>query len=102
MTRDSESVRSITWPRSVERRQSIHSNETSADDSPVPEEVIDKPILAINYRNKFLGGAHWKPDEGTLIILGDIHCTNVEDMLDLGDILDGKFNKKSKYKPHHP
>jgi len=45
---------------------------------------LDKPILAINYRNKFLGGAFWNPTECTLVILADIQCANVIDMLDLG------------------
>lgn len=44
----------------------------------------DKSILAINYLNKYLGGAFWRPDDGNLIILADIQCVNPIDMLDLG------------------
>jgi len=44
----------------------------------------DKPILAINYLNKYLGGAFWRPDDSNLIILADIQCVNPIDMLDLG------------------
>jgi len=45
---------------------------------------IDKPILAISYKNKFLGAAFWNPTESTLVGLADIQCANVIDMLDLG------------------
>jgi len=46
----------------------------------------DKPILAINYLNKYLGGAFWRPDDSNLIVLADIQCVNPIDMLDLGHL----------------
>jgi hypothetical protein len=55
----------------------------------VPPEVddrIDRPILAINYKNKYLGGAFWKSDDNALVILADIQCANVIDMIDLGSL----------------
>jgi hypothetical protein len=63
---------------------SIFSNGDDRDDSSEVEEVtLDKPILAINFKNKFLGAALWNPTESTLVILADIQCANVVDMLDL-------------------
>jgi len=59
------------------------------DDTSEGEEVnLDKPILAISYKNKFLGAAFWNPAESVLILLADIQCANVTDMLDLGISLD--------------
>ena len=64
---------------------SVLNNPEDPDDSyDLEDACIDKPILAINYKNKFLGGAFWNPTESTIVILGDIQCANVIDMLDLG------------------
>jgi hypothetical protein len=60
------------------------SNHPENDDPEEQDGTIEKPILAINYKNKCLGGAYWKSDENTLIILSDIQCANVIDMIDLG------------------
>jgi hypothetical protein len=57
------------------------SNPLGRDDDP---DNIDKPILAFNYKGKYLGGAYWKHNNSTLVILGDIPCVDVADMLDLG------------------
>lgn len=71
----------------IDRNQS-HTplNHLESDDTSELDITIDKPILAINYKNKNLGGAFWKSDENILIILSDIQCANVIDMLDLGNI----------------
>jgi len=53
-------------------------------DTSFAEEIADKPILSINVKNKQLGAAFWKPDDSTIVILGDMQCANVFDMLDLG------------------
>ena len=53
-------------------------------DGSYAEEIADKLILSINFKNKQLGAAFWKPDDSTLLILGDMQCANVLDMLDLG------------------
>lgn len=55
-----------------------------SDDIPIEEEGTDVPILALNYKNKALGGAYWRCSDNTLVILGDIQCANVTDLLDLG------------------
>lgn len=52
--------------------------------SEMEEVVVDKPILAINLKGKFLGGAFWRADDSTLILLGDIQYANPIDMLGLG------------------
>jgi hypothetical protein len=66
-------------------RPSILPDRDDRDDASEAEEVwLDKPILAISYKNKFLGAAFWNPAESTLNLLADIQCANVTDMLDLG------------------
>jgi hypothetical protein len=60
------------------------SNRLGGDDDPDIPDNIDKPILALNYKGKYLGGAYWKHNDSTLVILGDIPCVDVADMLDLG------------------
>lgn len=58
-------------------------NRLQSDDPLELEITIDKPILAINYKNKSLGGAYWKSDENTLVVLSDIQFANPIDILDL-------------------
>jgi len=48
------------------------------------EDGIDVPILALDCKNKRLGGAYWRADDSTLVLLGDIQCADVIDMLNLG------------------
>lgn len=48
------------------------------------EGTVDQPVLAINCKGKYIGAAFWKPDNTTLVILGDIACANPLDMIDLG------------------
>ena len=48
------------------------------------EGTVDKPVLAINCKGKSIGAAFWKPEDTTLVILGDIACANPLDMIDLG------------------
>jgi len=69
-------------------RNTSHSplHRLESDDSPELDAVLDKPILAINYKNKYLGGAYWKSDENILVVLADIQCANAIDMLDLGTL----------------
>src|SRR5437667_11656978 len=57
----------------------------ATDESLELPDRLDKPVLAINYKNKYLGGAYWKSDENVLVVLADIPCTNAIDMLDLGN-----------------
>ena len=67
-----------TYPETRDMPSVIHDR-----NSPTPFSD-DKPILAINYLNKYLGGAFWKPDDSTLTILADIQCASPIDMFDLG------------------
>src|ERR1700738_1316256 len=69
-------------------RRASRSNHPSSDDTPDVADNIDKPILALNYKGKFLGGAYWKHTDSTIIVLGDIQCADVADMLDLGTPLE--------------
>jgi hypothetical protein len=68
------------------RQSSSDPSSRNSYDTPAPEieEPIDKPLLALNYRNKYLGGAAWRPADSTLIILGDTYCVNTEDLINLG------------------
>jgi hypothetical protein len=69
----------------IERNTSLSpSQHLESDDSLELDATLDKQILAINYKNKYLGGAYWKSDENVLVVLADIQCANVIDMLDLG------------------
>jgi|SRR5271167_146671 len=61
---------------------SVNSHETPATE--IDQETLDKPVLALNYRNRYLGGAAWRPTDSTLIILADTYCANVEDLINLG------------------
>ena len=63
-------------------RSPSHSLQNS--DPPEPAETIDKPILALNYKNKALGGAFWRPNDSALVILADIACAHPPDLLSLG------------------
>ena len=67
------------------RNNQSPSNRLDSDGALDSDEVaIDRPILAVNLKGKFLGGAFWKAEDSTLILLGDIQCANPVDMLDLG------------------
>jgi hypothetical protein len=67
------------------RNNQSPSNRLDSDGALDMDEVaIDRPILAVNLKGKFLGGAFWKAEDSTLILLGDIQCANPADMLDLG------------------
>jgi len=56
-----------------------------SSDPPEVEETIDRPILALNYKNKHLGGAFWRPNDSTLVILADTFCVYAPDLLNLGN-----------------
>ena len=62
-------------------------NRLESEDSFELDGTLDRPILAINYKNKYLGGAYWKSDENILVVLADIQCANIIDMLDLGPFI---------------
>ena len=66
------------------QQRSSSNSENSTDPVDGDQETIDKPILAINYKNKYLGGAAWRPRDNTLTILGDAYCANVDDLINLG------------------
>jgi hypothetical protein len=83
MSLRSESLHSLNIQNSI-RIGSIASNDPLSDDPIREEATLNNPILAINYKSKTLGGAYWRSDDSTLIILGDIQCGNVADILDLG------------------
>ena len=69
----------------IERNTSRSPSQRLESDDPLElDGTLDKPILAINYKNNYLGGAYWKSDENILVVLADIQCANVIDMLDLG------------------
>jgi hypothetical protein len=67
------------------KRNPFSSHHPSSDDID-DEGTVDKPVLAINCKGKAVGAAFWKPQESTLVILGDIQCANPLDMIDLGSV----------------
>lgn len=69
------------------RNQRSPSNRRDNDDlSEMQEIAVDKPILALNLKGKLLGGAFWRVDDSTLVLLGDIQCVNPNDMFGLGTL----------------
>jgi hypothetical protein len=71
---------------SIERNSKQSSSHPLAkSDTPEFEEATDKPILALNYKNKNLGGAFWRPHDSTLLILADVFCSDPPDLLSLGN-----------------
>ena len=66
------------------RRNPFSSSHFGSDIDIDDEGTVDKPVLAINCKGKSVGAAFWKPEDTTVVILGDIACANPLDMIDLG------------------
>jgi len=61
-----------------------HGIAPPSDDPGDLDLIIDKPILALNYKGKYLGGAYWRYNDSTLVLLGELQCVNPVDFIDLG------------------